>query len=59
MIEKIFHKNKMYALIVRRKFRKKSGINFFTSKEEHRNKEYIFCLSENINNKGELHGSKS
>ena len=25
-------------------------INFFTSKEEHRNKEYIFCLSENINN---------
>ena len=33
MIEKIFHKNKMYALIVRSKFRKKSGINFFTSKE--------------------------
>ena len=33
MIEKIFHKNKMYALIVRRKFRKKSGINFFTPKE--------------------------
>ena len=33
MIEKIFHKKKMFALIVRRKFRKKSGINFFTSKE--------------------------
>ena len=33
MIEKIFHKKKIFALIVRRKFRKKSGINFFTSKE--------------------------
>ena len=33
MIEKIFHKNKIYALIVRSKFRKKSGINFFTSEE--------------------------
>jgi len=33
MIEKISHKKKMYALIVRSKFRKKSGINFFTSKE--------------------------
>ena len=33
MIEKIFNKNKMYALIVRSKYRKKSGINFFTSKE--------------------------
>ena len=33
MIEKIFHKNKMYALIVRSKFRKKSGINFFTPEE--------------------------
>ena len=33
MIEKITHKKKMYALIVRSKFRKKSGINFFTSKE--------------------------
>ena len=33
MIEKIFHKKKMFALIVRRKFRKKSGINFFTPKE--------------------------
>ena len=33
MIEKIFHKKKLFALIVRRKFRKKNGINFFTSKE--------------------------
>ena len=33
MIEKISHKKKMYALIVRAKYRKKSGINFFTSKE--------------------------
>tara|TARA_Y100000758_G_scaffold291737_1_gene246320 strand:+ start:208 stop:639 length:432 start_codon:yes stop_codon:yes gene_type:complete len=33
MIEKILYKNKLFALIVRRQFRKKSGINFFTSKE--------------------------
>ena len=33
MIEKIDHKNKLYALIVRNKFRKKKGINFFTPKE--------------------------
>ena len=33
MIEKILHKNKLFALIVRRQFRKKSGINFFTSKD--------------------------
>ena len=33
MIEKVLHKNKLFALIVRRQFRKKSGINFFTSKE--------------------------
>ena len=33
MIEKIFHKKKIFALIVRRKFRKKSGSNFFTPKE--------------------------
>tara|TARA_Y100000590_G_C15203831_1_gene819775 strand:+ start:42 stop:476 length:435 start_codon:yes stop_codon:yes gene_type:complete len=30
MIEKILHKNKLFALIVRGKFRKKSGVNFFT-----------------------------
>ena len=30
MIEKVLHKNKLFALIVRRQFRKKSGINFFT-----------------------------
>ena len=33
MIEKILHKKILFALIVRRQFRKKSGINFFTSKE--------------------------
>ena len=33
MIEKILHKNKIFALIVRKQFRKKSGINFFTSKK--------------------------
>ena len=30
MIEKVFHKKKLFALIVRKKFRKKNGINFFT-----------------------------
>ena len=34
MIENIKYKKNLYALIVRRKFRKKSGINFFTSKED-------------------------
>ena len=33
MIEKILHKKRLFALIVRRQFRKKSGINFFTSKK--------------------------
>ena len=33
MIENIIHKKKLYALIVHKKFRKKKGINFFTSKE--------------------------
>jgi hypothetical protein len=30
MIENIFYKKELYALIVRAKFRKKSGISFFT-----------------------------
>ena len=30
MIEKVLHKKKLFALIVRKQFRKKSGINFFT-----------------------------
>ena len=34
MIEKIKHKKKLYALIVRKQYRKKKGINFFTSKED-------------------------
>ena len=33
MIEKVLHKNKLFALIIRKKYRKKDGINFFTSKE--------------------------
>ena len=33
MIEKINYKKKLFALIVRRKFRKKKGINFFTPKD--------------------------
>ena len=33
MIEKVLHKNRLFALIVRGKFRKKSGINFFTQKK--------------------------
>ena len=33
MIEKILHKNKLFALIVRKQYRKKSGINFFTPNE--------------------------
>ena len=34
MIEKIYHKKKLFALIVRGKFRNKKGVNFFTSKED-------------------------
>ena len=30
MIEKISHKNKLFALIVRGRFRNKKGVNFFT-----------------------------
>ena len=30
MVEKIYHKKKLYAIIVRAKFRKKKGIHFFT-----------------------------
>lgn len=30
MVEKIYHKKKLYALIVRAKYRKKKGISFFT-----------------------------
>ena len=32
MIEKILYKNKLFALIVRGKYRNKRGVNFFTSK---------------------------
>jgi len=30
MIEKVLHKKKLFALIVRKQFKKKKGINFFT-----------------------------
>ena len=30
MIEKITHKKKLLAIIIRKKYRKKNGINFFT-----------------------------
>ena len=30
MVEKIYHKKKLYAIIVRAKFKKKKGIHFFT-----------------------------
>ena len=33
MIEKVLHKKKLFALVVRGKYRKKSGINFFTSRK--------------------------
>ncbi|MDA9629756.1 hypothetical protein N9S67_02025 [Candidatus Pelagibacter sp.] len=33
MIEKVKYKKKLYAIIIRKKFKKKSGINFFTEKE--------------------------
>ena len=33
MIEKINYKKKLFALIVRNKYRKKKGINFFTDKK--------------------------
>ena len=33
MIEKIEYKKQLFALIVRNKYRKKSGINFFTDKK--------------------------
>jgi|TARA_B110000881_G_C18512261_1_gene482902 hypothetical protein len=33
MTEKIYHQKKLYALIVRAKFRKKKGISFFTPNE--------------------------
>lgn len=32
MIEKIYNRKKFYALIVRNKYRKKKGVNFFTDK---------------------------
>ena len=34
MIEKIKHKNKIYALIVRGKYRNKKGITFFTENKD-------------------------
>ena len=33
MFEKIFHKKKLYALIVRKTYKKKKGVSFFTDKD--------------------------
>ena len=33
MIEKVVHKKKLFALIVRGKYRKKKGITFFTPED--------------------------
>lgn len=33
MIEKIKHKKKLYAIIIRKKYKKKKGINFFTDRD--------------------------
>jgi len=41
MIEKIFHNNKLFALIVRKNFRKMKGINFFTEKKDTQQFGYI------------------
>ena len=41
MIEKIIHKKKILALIVRGKYRNKKGITFFTSKESTQQFGYI------------------
>lgn len=32
MVEKIYNKKNLYALIVRRNYKKKKGVNFFTDK---------------------------
>ena len=39
MLEKVYNQKKLYALIVRRDYQKKKGVNFFTDKNNH--KEYI------------------
>ena len=41
MIEKIFHKKKLLALIVRGNYRKKKGITFFTPNESTQQFGYI------------------
>ena len=41
MIEKIYHQKKLFALIVRAKFRKKNGINFFTEDESNQQIGYM------------------
>ena len=41
MIEKIIHKKKLFALIVRSNFRKLRGINFFTEKNDNQQFGYM------------------
>ena len=41
MVEKVLHKKKLFALIVRKNFRKMKGINFFTEKKDTQQFGYI------------------
>jgi len=41
MLEKIHHKKKLFALIIRKKYRKKRGINFFSSKKDNKQIGYM------------------
>ena len=41
MLEKIHHKKKLFALIIRKKYRKKRGINFFSSKKDNQQIGYM------------------
>jgi hypothetical protein len=48
MIEKIIHKKKLFALIVRSQFRKKKGVNFFTSIKDNQQFGYMKHHSNHI-----------
>ena len=41
MLEKILHKKKVFALIIRKKYRKKKGISFFSSKKDNQQIGYM------------------
>ena len=55
MLEQIKYKNKIYALIVRKDFRKKKGVSFFTPNNLNlqcgymkHNKNYFIKISPNV-----------